>query len=429
MAARGPLTQAEKEYIQVRKERGVTLETIGKELGCSKETVKKWWRYYRTKKQPQPVGRPVQGILSTYPAKMVDKAIEIKRKHTHWGPANVKLELKRELRLTNDELPSGSRLSALFKEACPEAVQPRKQREYPNQPPSDVTHPHHRWQIDGKEKVQVGDHDIATILDVRDPAGALMIAAQVIITTTPKGWRKVTLPEVQTTLRTAFTEWGLPLEIQTDHEVVYTGSPTADFPSRFTLWLIGLGLTHVTSRHRRPTDQPQVERNHRTLGDMAWKDEHFETLELLQMTLDDCRARHNNELPVRAAHCLGQPPLVVYPWATHSGRPYHSALEWDLFDMTRVDAFLAQKVWTRLVNDTGCVALSNHLYYVSRSLRGQTISVRFVAESRSFRFYLPDGTLFRQKPSVGLDKADLVGFIPHQVLPVNFQLPLPLMGV
>ena len=100
-----------------------------------------------------------------------------------------------------------------------------------------------------------------------------MIASQAFLTTTTQRWRKLTLAEIQATLRTAFAQWGLPLEIQTDREVVYVGSADTNFPSAFTLWLTGLGIQHVVSRSRRPTDQAQVERNHRTLGDMAWKDQ------------------------------------------------------------------------------------------------------------------------------------------------------------
>lgn len=429
MARRVALTELEKEYIRVRKQAGESSRALAQALGCSVETVKKWWGYQRRGFTPRPVGRPARGILSTYTPRVVEAAIRLKRNHPHWGPANVRLELKRELQVAEDNLPSLARLSVLFKARCPEAIQPRRRRAYADHPPSPVTRPHQRWQMDGKEKVRVGDQEVATLLTIRDPAGALMIACRALLTTTPKGWRKVTLDEVRSTLRTAFSEWGLPLEVQTDHEVVYTGSPAADFPSHFTLWLVGLSLTHLTSRERRPTDQPQVERTHRTLGDMAWKDEPCDTVEQLQDLLDDRRWRYHHELPVQAGQCHGQPPLVVYPWATHSGRPYHPDLEWQLFDLARVDAFLAQFVWTRLVNDSGCAALGNHLYYVGRALRGQTVAARFLPDTRAFCFQLPDGQVVRCQPAVGLDQADLIGFIPLEVSTTYFQLPLPLCGV
>jgi len=430
MAIRTPLTAAEQQYIQTRKGAGVTLAAIARDLRCSLETVRKWWRHLRSGVQFRPRGRPRRGILSTYPAEVAEQAVALKRAHPHWGPANVKLELKRQLYLADEQLPSDARLAALFRARCPDAVQPRHRQAYPNVPPPPARRAHQRWQIDGKEKVAVGDHEVATILNIRDPAAALMIGSRAIITTTEQGWRKATLPEVQDTLRQAFTQWGLPLEVQTDHEVVYTGSAEADFPSHFTLWLVGLGLTHITSRDRRPTDQPQVERGHRTLGDMTWKDEHFDQVEGLQAALDDRRQRYNQELPVQAADCQGRPPLVVHPQAWHSGRPFHPALEWTLFDIQRVDTYLASRVWTRQISAAGCVRLGNHLYYIGRAHLKQAVSVRFISDTRTFRFELADGTLVNQLPAVDLDKADLIGYLPiEEAVSVVFQMPLPLEGV
>ena len=48
---------------------------------------------------------------------------------------------------------------------------------------------------------------MTTVLDIRDPKGALMIASKTIVTTTERGWRKLTRDEVKNELRMAFTEW------------------------------------------------------------------------------------------------------------------------------------------------------------------------------------------------------------------------------
>lgn len=428
MATRAPLTAAEKDYIVMRKQQGASLPEIACEISCSPYTARKGWRERRDGRQPRQRGRPRTGVLSTYPAVVREGAITLKRAHPHWGPANVKLELKRQL--PEQPLPSASRLSALFKSACPEAVQPRKHRMYPERPPAGVTFPHQRWQMDGKEKVPVGECDVATILNIRDPVAALMIGSRAILTTTAKGWRKVTVREVQETLRQAFEEWGCPLEVQTDHEVVYVGEADSDFPSIVTLWLLGLRIAHILSRSHRPTDQPHVERNHRTLGDMTWQDQHFDAVAPLQTTLDHCRHRHNEELPVHASDCQGRPPLEAHPTARHSGRPFDRAREWTLFDMQLVDAYLASRVWTRRISDSGNVGIGSHHYYLGRTHRHKMVSVRFIPGKRSFRFQLEDGTLVSELPAVGLDKVDLIGYMPIEAafLP-PFQLPLPLQEV
>ena len=164
MARRGALTQAERDYLSRRRQAGATLATIAAELKCAHVTVRKWWRRQR-RGQAAPVrGRSRHGILSTYPAELVERALELKRAHPHWGPANVKLELKREVRFQHSRLPSDPRLFGLFKARCPEAVQPHRRQVYPAQPPAKSQRSHQRWQIDGKEKVALGSDQVATIL-------------------------------------------------------------------------------------------------------------------------------------------------------------------------------------------------------------------------------------------------------------------------
>lgn len=430
MTTRQPLTVAEQAYLAERRAAGATYPSIARDLRCAVETIRKHARRQRDHAVPRARGRPAHGILSTYPGELVEQAITVKRTHPHWGPANVRLELQRQTGLPAEALPSRARLSALFKARCPEAVQPHRHPVYPERAVPHAWAAHQRWQMDAKEKVLLADQAVASVLNVRDPVTAVMIASQAFLTTTEHHWRKLTLPEVQTVLRQAFAEWGRPLEIQTDHEDVYVGAATSDFPSRFTLWLIGLNIQHVTSRSRRPTDQAQVERGHRTLGDMAWKDETFAQVPALQTVLDDRRQRYNTELPVHAADCDGQPPLSVHPTAHCSGRPFHPDLEWTLFDLQRVDTFLAQQVWTRHVGEQGQVGIGSDHYYLGRDHAFQTVTVRFQSSTRTFRFEAADGTHLATMPARGLDQADLIGYAPFtEHGPLIFQFPLPLVGV
>jgi transposase InsO family protein len=427
MARHAPLTEAEKGYIRRQKETGMRLGQIAQELACSFHTVRKWWRYQRDGEQPRPQGRPAQGVLSTFPRLMREKAIELKQAHPHWGPASVKLELKRVF-FTAEALPSHARLSVLFHQCCPEAVQPRNPR--PTRPKTrQVYSPHQRWQMDAKEGVRVAA-DFVTLLEIRDLFSGLMIGAHAFVTTTPKRWRRLSLAENQQALRWAFQSWGLPLEVQTDHDGVFIVPKDPQFPSLFSLWLVGLGVLHVTSRPYRPTDQGSIERNHRTLGDFAWKDQTFEQVTDLQKTLDEHQLRYNQEFPSQAAHCDGCPPLVAFPGARSTGRPYHPAQEWDAFRLEWVDAYLAQFVWTRPVMPNGVVNLGNHPYSVGRKFQGQRVSIQFLPATRSFRFQSPDGTEIKVVPALGLAKEDILGFIPAELaLPVGFQFPLPLVGV
>ena len=142
------------------------------------------------------------------------------------------------------------------------------------------------------------------------------------------------------------------------------------------------------------------------------------------------RQVYNQHYPSEAAHCHGQPPLSAFPTACTTGRPYHPDLEWDLFDLKRVDAFLAERVWTRKAAENGIVHLGDHYYILGRKWKSQPVSIRFLPESRSFLFQATDGSLIVNLPALGLEKEQLIGMIPaHLALPIGFQFSLPLPGV
>jgi transposase InsO family protein len=374
-------------------------------------------------------GRPKKGACSTYPKEVREKAIELKQAHPYWGPKKVKVEMKPEPGLSGMKLPSPARLSALFKERCPEAVQVHQPRLLPPPDPT-VRQVHQRWQMDAKEGIEVGAGR-ANIQEIRDIYGGLMVASQAFdAPQTDKGWQHLHLEQHQLALRQAFGQWGMPLEVQTDNDGVFVNLVDPGFPTLFTLWLVGLGITHVLSRRKRPTDQAKVERNHRTQADFAWKDQPFEKIGPLQQALDHHRQVYNEEYPSRAEHCNGHPPLSVFLTARSTGRPYHPDLEWEMFDLDRVDAFLAKQVWTRKVAVNGTVHLGNHYYILGKKWKSFSVSIRFLPGPRSFHFQSADGLLSLDLPALGLEKDQLIGLFPaHLPLPAGFQYVLPLPGV
>jgi len=428
MTQHAPLTQAEKQLVSQEKATGKSLVQISVEMHCSFETVRKWWRYERDQTKPRVRGRPKRGALSTYPAQVREKAVEVKKAHPHWGPEMVKLELKKVLSLPPEELPSAARLSVLFKQNCADAVQPRQRRLLPPSDPK-VVGVHQRWQMDAKEGILVGAERV-NVQEIRDIFSGLMITSQAFVTTTSTHWRRLSRAEHQQVLRLAFSQWGMPLEVQTDNDGEFANPHDLTFPSPFTLWLEGLGVRHVLSRPHRPTDQAQIERHHRSQGDFVWKDQTFARVEQLQQALEQQCDLYNLAYPSQAAHCHGSPPLSVFPTARTTGRPYHPDLEWEMFDLKRVDAFLAQFVWTRKVSKNGVVHITDDYYILGCAWKGQSVSIRFLPDSRSFRFEDAKGALIKILPALGLEKEHLIGSIPaHFPLPAGFQFAFPSLGV
>lgn len=429
MVQRAPLTQAEKDLIWKLKVQGESLQQISKLVGCSQETAKKWWRKGKQGQRSAKRGRPQKGACSTYHQEILEKAIELKRAHPHWGPKKVEIELKQAPCGQEQPVPGAARLSALFKERCPEAVQQHQPRLLPAADPR-VGHVHQRWQMDAKEGVRLGSGR-ANVQEVRDVYSGLMIASQAFEAISGEhGWQHLHREQHQQVLRLAFSQWGLPLEVQTDHDAVFASITDASFPTLFTLWLVGLGIAHVLSRRKRPTDQAQIERNHRTQGNFVWKDQSFERLSDLQQALDYHRQAYNTLYPSRARHCHGCPPLSVFPTAHSTGRSYHPDLEWEIFDLARVDAFLAGFVWTRKVACNRTVHLGDQYYTLGKDWKSLWVSIRFVPETHNFHFQSVDGSLSIDRPALGLDKAQIIGLIPpHFPLLAGFQFSLPLLRV
>jgi transposase InsO family protein len=430
MEKRSPLSATDRDYLYRRKQQGASHRAVAQELQCSIETVRKHWKAYRHGQARRARGRPARGILSQYPEAVRQQAIAIKQAHPHWGPANVRIELAHQLGCPVKNLPSKSRLTALFKQACPAAVQPRKPKVAAVRPPPSWE-VQQRWQIDAVEKIRLADGQFATMLQIREPVSALIIASHAFDTTkTATTWRKLTLKEVQLVVREAMQHWGRPLEIQTDHEGVYAGAGQNDFPTQFTMWLAGLHIVHCFSRKGTPTDQSQMERSQRTLGDMSWKDGQFTTLADLQHALDISRQRYNEELPVNAGRCHDEIPLQKTPWAIHTGRPFDTSLEADLFDLLSVDHLLYGRVFTRKIDQNGVLWLGSSIYYFKPPFRSRVAQARFLPEKRSFEFATESGEVIDVQPAKGLCCEDLIGELPVGLpVPVPFQLPLPLRGV
>ena len=141
-----------------------------------------------------------------------------------------------------------------------------------------------------------------------------MIASQAFSVKTEQRWRKLTWEEVRQVLRAGFAEWQtLPDSVLTDNEMGLGGNPNDPFPSWLSLYLAGLGIKHNFIRSHRPTDQPQVERNHRTLDGLTEDESSRQDLASFQHSLDQERHVYNYEFPSRASDCGGLPPLQAHP--------------------------------------------------------------------------------------------------------------------
>jgi hypothetical protein len=438
MNSRPPLTQFEKERIYRGKLAGRRLAEAAREIGCSLACARKWWRVgrkggevaLRVKRRPR--GRT--GVCSHFDVRVVAEAVRLKREHAGWGADRIRVELAQKEGLVGLALPSRSRLAALFKVRCPECLASHQPRP-PNPPrPLPASGVHEVWQVDSQENIGLQDGTIATVCSVRDPVGAAMIASRAFAVQTPHHWRKLTWMEIRGVLRQGFCEWGtLPEAVLTDNELVQAGNPQDRFPAPLTLWLAGLGIQHRFTRPGRPTDQSQIERNHRTLANWTQDAAGLASLTDLQQALDRERAQYNHDFPAQASGCQRHPPLQAYPQLLEPRRPYTLEQELTLFDLQRVFDFLAVFTFRRKVHQTTAhISLADLLYCLSRPRMRQhqlkTVRVRMDPRVHQWVVFTDEDhpeELLRLTPR-NLDVSSLTGLEPVSIplaQPVQLLLP------
>ena len=182
---------------------------------------------------------------------------------------------------------------------------------------------------------------------------------------------------LQSWLRQNFQRWGLPERLRVDN-----GHPWGngrDLPPAFALWLLGLGVQVVWNPPGRPQANGHVERFHglqdqwgepATCGDWETWGRKLAWVVWLQRE--------------RYPACGEQSRGAAHPELRQNPRRFEPAQEATTWQVARAYASLSGGVWRRLVNRTGQISLYNRGYQVGAQHRGETVWVRFAAETHEW---------------------------------------------
>ncbi|HEY6071801.1 MAG TPA: hypothetical protein VIV15_00040 [Anaerolineales bacterium] len=412
-------------------QQGQTFLEIAQSFGVSRECVRYWVRRQRKGLGPQSrYHRERPGLLSRWDPRVRYAVLRLKLEHPRWGPSRILNRLKKRPSLRGLRFPSPASVGRYLHQ-WPRFRRPARPKK-PAKRPHPPTRVHQRWQIDFKLGIRLDEGSRVDLHDVWDPVGEACIGTFVYPASPKELSKHVPVEDVRTTLRLCFVLWGtLPEEVQTDGESTLIGKPNDNFPSRFTLWLVGLGIAHLIIRPGIATDNAEVERGHRTLNEYAIVGNEQASPGDLQRILTHSREELLFELPSWAEGCAGRPPIQAHPELLTAPRPFRPELELALFDLRRVDAYLASFTWDRRVDVNGVVYLGER-YSLGRKYAHPAVKVRFDPADRHFVCFQTqvDGTEIELKrwPARHLEVEDLTGLgaCPWPVGPGPQQLPLPL---
>jgi transposase InsO family protein len=395
---------------------GESLATIAQAMQLNVFTVRKFWRRYRQSGWdgllvPAPAP-PRRGPLAHSPTRLKLRLVRLKRSHRGWGVDKLRLELCRAPSLQHVRIPHRSALAAYLARFGARLRQPRRHpTQRPAVPPqAPPSAPHQCWQADIKGDEAVGGCNlrVAPFL-VCDSASGAPLGGQVHAIRSRGNRRGLGMREVQADLRVLFTRWGLPDTLRLDRDPLFVGSARLEWPGTLLLWLIGLGVQPIINRAYRPTDNAIVERNHQTWYAHVLDGVAYPSLAAIQSATEQAFADRREQLPSRHVGCAGRPFLVAFPALQTARRAYRAADETQLFDLPRVDGYLAEWRWRRTVDVRGQISLANRNYRVGGKYQGQSISVQFDPASRTFVGRQADGQEVRRWSVPDVDPAYIRG--------------------
>jgi transposase InsO family protein len=418
-----------------RHQQGETYAEIAESAGLSVGCVRYWCRRLRAGGScVSCYHRPKCGLLGRFDALVRYWILRLRLEHRRWGPERIRYHLAQvpSIKRRRLRLPAVAQIGRYLRQwpklrRRPRSVQPLYVR------PAQPTRVHQRWQIDFKLGIALRNGSQVNLHNMCDPVGEVCVAARI----TPAGQAgstppRATIAELRDTVRTGMARWHtLPEEVQTDNEPVCVGDTDEAFPGVFTLWLVGLGIRHLTIRPGTPTDNAEIERWHQTLCNYAVIGNEDCDNHQLQHILDQALDELAFDLPSRAAGCAGRPPIQAHPELLQPAHPFAPEQEWEHFDLQRVDAHLASLLWQRIVGKTGQICISGHhrYYSVGRAYAGQKVWVCFDPADRHFVFFdsHPPFSEIGRRPARYLDRETLTGLtdpgcqaVPQQLALFNF---------
>jgi transposase len=381
---------------------GQTDQQIANERGLSVWTVRKWRRKAqkegRSGLTPRR-GRPSTGALGSF-SPIRQTLRQMREEHPGWGPVTLRLELEKQ-GWTGASLPSRSRIAAFLRQEG--LVRPYQRRSPLPQPdPSPVRQAHEEWAVDAQGVVQTPLGPVS-VINIVDEASHLLVESLA-----RPGTSHPTQADYQLALRRGFLQRGLPQRVSLDHDTVfYDNGSSSPFPTPIHLWLVALGVGVRFIQHPPPQEHSRIERTHRTVHWQGVEGQNPANEMALQRGLDERREFLNGRYP--SSSLGGRPPLVAFPEARHSGRPYRLEWEEELLDMQRVADYLANGRWYRRVSSQGQVAVGGHLYYLGKDYARQEVETTFDPQTWELVFR-PKGPLPPvRRPIQGMTKADLMG--------------------
>lgn len=367
------------------------------------------------------MGRPEQSEpLVNTPCCVKERILELRQRgDIPIGAKIIRAKLLADPRYANYSIPSMRSLSRYLKHLGL-TRRYNKRQPFETSDLSKATFAHDRWQLDAKGGIKLDPLGFMAMINIKDEFSRVDCIAYPTLRRHLRG--TPCREDYQHALRLAFVNFGLPHQIQTDHEsTFFENKGNSAFPTVFHMWLKALGIELVFSRFKRPTDQGIIERTHQIVNNLIQRQGQYKTWHQLFKACELERKFMNYYLPLPGEAELT--PLIKRPHAKHSGRFYTPVQEAQLLELNRIYDMLDGAKWYRAVSKSRTFHLGGHPYYVKMAKQQKEVCITFCLKDKMLHITNSKGELIEKQQVKGINKEILMG--KFRSLKADVQLELP----
>jgi transposase InsO family protein len=370
------------EFVRLATQEGANRRELCRRFGIHPDTGYKWlsrWqadqgladRSRRPHESPQRTAREVE-----------ERILAVRDAHPAWGARKIARCLQRE----GDKCPAVSTVHEVLRRAG--RVKPSPGGAVASQR-FEMPAPNLLWQMDFKGWVRLGNEALCHPLTVVDDYSRYDLCLQACAD--QRG------DTVRSSLEPIFRRYGLPEAFFVDNGTPW-GDSSGERWTRFSVWLLKLGINVIHSRPYHPQSRGKNERFHRTLNAEVFALRRFRDLAETQRAFDAWREVYNFERPHEA---LGQQvPASRYRPSLRSMPDRLPAPEYDSHEIVRT-----------VSTTKAYVSFQGRLWKVPAAFGGERLAIRPLSTEGCYGVFFAA----HQVANIDLTSRQRVGDVSEQV--------------
>ncbi|MGJ5206012.1 IS481 family transposase [Bradyrhizobium sp. HKCCYLR20261] len=375
-----------REFVRLALQEGANRRDLCRRFGIHPSTGYKWIQRKQASQELIERSRRPRTSPARTAAELEERILAVRDAHPAWGARKIASCLER----AGHSSPALSTIHEILRRTG--RIVPA-----PGGPPAterfEMSAPNLLWQMDFKGWVRVGNNVQCHPLTVLDDYSRFDLCLQACADQRDE--------TVRDRLRTTFRHYGLP-----DAVFVDNGSPWSDSSgehwTRFSVWLLKLGVSVIRSRPYHPQSRGKDERFHRTLNAEVFALRCFRNLTAAQDAFDAWREVYNFERPHEALN--QQVPASRY---RPSPRMMPDRLPSPEYDSTET---------VRSVSTTkSYVHFKGRLWKVPQAFGGERLAIRPLSVDGQYGVFFAA----HQVATINLTNGKSVGDVPEQVSAIS----------